>query len=104
MHSVYSDSVALGGPETNSSSLQGGLLSAKAAPEPNTYRRSLRSRGSHELDPIGLTVQARVSPRPFLAFAFCGYPFMELLVAAARFFGLKSGSRLGRQRNDRRFQ
>ncbi len=55
MHSVHSGSVALGGPQTNSSSLQGGLLSAKATPEPNTYRSNLRSRGSQALGPIGLT-------------------------------------------------
>jgi hypothetical protein len=36
-------SVALGGPQTISSSLQGGL-SAKATPEPNIYRSNLRSR------------------------------------------------------------
>ena len=42
------------------------LLSAKATPEPNTYRSNLRSRGSHERGPIGLTMQARVNPRPLL--------------------------------------
>jgi hypothetical protein len=63
---VHSGSVALGGPQTNSSSLQGGLLSAKATPEPNTYRSNLHSRRSHELGPIGLTMQARVNPRPLL--------------------------------------
>ena len=36
MHSMHSALVALGGPQTNSSSLQSGLLSAKATPEPNT--------------------------------------------------------------------
>jgi hypothetical protein len=49
-----SGSVALDGPQTISSSLQGGL-SAKATPEPNTYRSNLRSLGSQELRPIGLT-------------------------------------------------
>jgi len=43
MRSVHSGSVALGGPQTISSSLQGGL-SAKATPEPNIYRSNLRSR------------------------------------------------------------
>jgi hypothetical protein len=52
MPAVHSGSVALGGPQTNSSSLQGGLLSAKATPEPNTRRSNLRSRGSRELGPI----------------------------------------------------
>ena len=66
MLSVHSGPLALDGAQTNSSSVQGGLLSAKTTPEPNTYRRNLRSRGSHELDPIGLTMQAHVSPRPFL--------------------------------------
>ena len=66
MHSVHSGSVAVGGPQTNSSSLQGGLLSAKATPEPNTYRSNLRNRGSYELGPIRLTMQARVNPRPLL--------------------------------------
>ncbi len=63
--SVHSGALALGGPQTNSSSVQGELLSAKTAPEFNSYRSNLRSRGSHELDPIALTMQARVSPRPF---------------------------------------
>ena len=58
MHSMHSGSVALGGPQTNSSSLQSGLLSAKATPESNTYRNNLRSRGSPELGPIGLTMPA----------------------------------------------
>ena len=66
MHSVHSGSVAVGGPQTNSSSLQGGLLSAKATPEPNTYRSNLRNRGSYELGPIRLTMQARVNLRPLL--------------------------------------
>jgi hypothetical protein len=66
MHSVHSSSPALGGPQTNSSSIHGGLLSAKATPEPNTQHRNLRNRVSHELDPTGLTMQARVSPRSFL--------------------------------------
>jgi hypothetical protein len=41
-------------------------LSAKAAPEPNTHRRNLPSYRLHELDPTGLTIRARVSPRPLL--------------------------------------
>jgi hypothetical protein len=61
-----SASIALSGPQTYSSSVQGGLLLAEAATEPNTYRRNLCSRGSHELGPIGLNMQARVSPRPLL--------------------------------------
>jgi hypothetical protein len=42
------------------------LPSAKATPESNTHRSNLRSSGSHEHGPIGLTVQARVGPRPLL--------------------------------------
>src|SRR5271157_5656727 len=64
MHSVHSGSFALGGTQTNSSSVQGGPVSAKAAPEPNTYRRNLRSRRLHELGPIRRNMQARVSRRP----------------------------------------
>jgi hypothetical protein len=58
-------SIAASGSQANFSSVQG-LLLAKAAPEPNTYRRNLRGRGSHELAPIGLNMQANVSPRPLL--------------------------------------
>jgi hypothetical protein len=47
-------SIAASGSQANFSSVQGGLLLAKAAPEPNTYRRNLRGRGSHGLAPIGL--------------------------------------------------
>jgi len=39
-----SRSLALGGPQTDSSSVRGGRLAAKAAPAPNTNRRNLRSR------------------------------------------------------------
>jgi hypothetical protein len=52
---VHSGSVALGEPQTNSSSLQGGLLSTKATPEPNPYRSNLRSR-----DRNVMSLQARV--------------------------------------------
>ena len=45
------------GAQTNSSIVQGGLGLA---------RSNLRSRGLHELDPIGRNIQARVSLRPFL--------------------------------------
>ena len=48
--------IALSGAQTNSSNVQGGLWLAKAAPEPNPYRRNLRSPGSLELGPIGLTL------------------------------------------------
>jgi hypothetical protein len=50
-HSVHRRSLALGGPQT--SSIPGRLLVAEAAPEPDTDRRNLRSRKSHELGPIG---------------------------------------------------
>ena len=46
MHLRHSGSVAPGRLQTNSSSLQSGLLSAKATPELNTRRSNLRSRGS----------------------------------------------------------
>jgi hypothetical protein len=48
-HSVHRGSLAPGGPQT--SSIPGGLLVAKAAPEPDTDRRNLRSRKSNELGP-----------------------------------------------------
>jgi hypothetical protein len=66
MHSVHSGSLALSGTQTYSSKVQGGLLLAKAAPEPNTYHRNLRSRGLHKLGPTGRNVQACISPRPLL--------------------------------------
>jgi len=66
MQSMHSGSLALGGLQANSSSVQRGPLPAKAAPEPNTYRHNLRSRGSHELGPIGRNMQASVSLRPLL--------------------------------------
>src|ERR1700674_5948911 len=66
MHSVRAGSLAPSGPQTNSSSAQDGLLSAKTAPELNAYRRNLRSRGSRELGPMGRNMQTRVSARPVL--------------------------------------
>ena len=63
---MHSGSLALGGPQTDSSSVRGGRLASKAAPEPNTDRRNLRGRGSQELGPVGPNMQARVSPRPRL--------------------------------------
>ena len=42
-------SIALSGPQTSSSRIHGGRLLAKAAPEPETDRRNLRSRGVYEL-------------------------------------------------------
>ena len=51
--SVHRGSLALGGPQTDSSSVPGRLLVAKAAPEPDTDRRNPRSRKSHELGPTG---------------------------------------------------
>ena len=49
--------IALTGPPTNSSIVQGGLWSLKATPEPNPYRcRNLRSPRSLELAPRGLTL------------------------------------------------
>src|SRR5713101_5113896 len=65
-HSVHRGSLALGGTQTDSSSVSGRLLVAKAAPEPDTDRRNLRSRGSHELGPIGANRRARGSQRPCL--------------------------------------
>jgi len=53
-------------PQTNSSSVEGRLLVAEAAPEPDTDRRNLRSHKSHELGPIGPNVRARGSPRRLL--------------------------------------
>jgi hypothetical protein len=58
--------IALNGPQTNSSSVEGGLMMAKTATEPNSYRGNLRSGEFHELGPIGLTMEASVSPRPLL--------------------------------------
>src|ERR1019366_7304424 len=66
IHAMDGGSLALGEPQTNSSSVQGGPLSAKAAPEPDTYRRNLRRRGWYESSPTGLTMQARIFPRPLL--------------------------------------
>jgi len=66
MNPMHSGALALGGPQPNSSSVQGGPLSAKAAPEPNPYRLNLRCRGSYERSPTGLTIQPRVFPRPLL--------------------------------------
>jgi hypothetical protein len=60
-HSMHSGSLALDRPHSSPSSAQGGLLSAKAR-EPDTYRRNLRCRGSNELEPTELTMQARLSP------------------------------------------
>jgi hypothetical protein len=52
--------IALTGPTTNSSIVQGGLRSHKATPEPNPYRcRNLRSIGSLELGPRGLTLYGK---------------------------------------------
>jgi hypothetical protein len=39
---------------------------AKTATEPNSYLGNLRSGGFHQLGPIGLTMDASVSPRPLL--------------------------------------
>ena len=60
-HSVHRGSLALGGPQTDSSSVPDRLLVAKAAPEAHTDRRNLRSRKSHELGPIGPNMRARGS-------------------------------------------
>ena len=45
--------IALGG--AYSSNIQGGLWLTKGAPEPNPYRRNLRSRGSLEPGRMGMT-------------------------------------------------
>ena len=66
MRAVRHASIAMSDAQINSSNVEGGLLSVKAAPEPNTYRRNLRSRGSHELGPMGRNMPARVSLRPLL--------------------------------------
>ena len=58
--------IALSGAQNNSSNIQGGLWLTKAAPEPNPYRRNLRSRGSLEPGRIGMTPQSSVFPRPLL--------------------------------------
>ena len=63
---MHRGSFALGGPQTDSSSVPDRLLVAKAAPEPDTDRRNLRSRKSHELGPIGPNMRARGSPRRLL--------------------------------------
>ncbi len=55
-HSVHRGSLALGGPQTDSSSVPGRVLVAKAAPEQ-----------LHELSPIGPNMRARGSPRRLLA-------------------------------------
>ena len=46
--------IALSAASSNSSNIQGGSLLTRA-PEPNLYRRNLRSRGSLELVRIGMT-------------------------------------------------
>ena len=58
--------ITMSGAQTNSCNVQGGLLLGKAAPQPNPYRRNLRSPSSLELGPIGLTLWASVSRRPLL--------------------------------------
>jgi len=58
--------IAVSGPQTDSSIVQGGLRSPKAATEPNPNHRNLRSSGSLELGPIGGTPWVSVFPRPFL--------------------------------------
>ena len=58
--------IALSGAQNNSSNIQGRPLLTNGAPEPNPYRRNLRSRGSLELGPIGPTMQAGVFPRPLI--------------------------------------
>src|SRR5713226_1320638 len=65
-HSVHRGSFVPGGLQTDYSSVRGGRLAAKAAPEPDTDHRNLRSRGSHELGPIGANGRARGFPRPRL--------------------------------------
>ena len=64
--SVHGGSLALIGPQTNSSSDQAWLSSAKAAPEPNAYRCNLRGRGSRQLGPMRRNMQTRTSARPLL--------------------------------------
>src|SRR5258708_16741666 len=63
-HSVHRGSFVPGGLQTDYSSVRGGRLAAKAAPEPDTDRRNLRSRGLHELGPIGANRRARRFPPP----------------------------------------
>ena len=59
-------SIELSGPQTYSSIVQGGPWSPRPRLSPTHSRRNLRSPGSLELDPNGLTLQASVFPRPFL--------------------------------------
>jgi hypothetical protein len=63
---MHNGSFALGGAQANSSSVEGSLLWAKAAPEPNTYRPNLGCRGPYERSPTVLTLRARVSLRQLL--------------------------------------
>ena len=58
--------ITMRGVQTNSCNVQGGLLLGKAAPEPNPYRRNLRSPRSLELGPIRLTLWASFSRRLLL--------------------------------------
>jgi hypothetical protein len=54
MLSMQTGSRALSGQQTNPLNVQDDLLSTKAAPELNTYRRSLRCRRSSESSLTGL--------------------------------------------------
>ena len=82
---MHSGSLALGGPQTDASSVPGRLLVAKAAPEPDTDCCNLRSRKSHELGPIGPNMPARGSPRPRLG----------ILAERASLIAQEAPSRLG---------
>jgi hypothetical protein len=81
-HSVHSGSLALGQAQTDSSSVRGGRLATKAAPEPNTERRNLRSRGSHQLGPVEPNLQARASPRAPYCFASAAVTLLSMRAAA----------------------
>jgi hypothetical protein len=54
---MRNSAIALSGAQTNSADVQGRLWWGKAAPEPNPYRRNLRSPGSPELGPMGVIPQ-----------------------------------------------
>ena len=83
---MHSGSITLGGLQTNSSNVQGGLSSAKVATEPNTYGRNLRSRGLHELGPMTDHAGGRIrSPLESLAHrGNCETFALELARAALR--------------------
>ena len=67
---MHSGSRALGGAQTDFSGVRGGRSASKAAPEPNTDRRNLRSRGPHELGPVA--PQNLIGPDWWVVLIACG--------------------------------